>query len=160
MNRLFMIILLLIVWCGFSNSFTVINISFGLLISIICHFIVYRSATKNSYHINIFYLASIIIFVIYELIYSSILVAEAILLPKKAQNPTTIELVLLSPYHFENVIIANLLSLTPGTLSIDFNRDKSKLIIHLMFADQKDSLIKFMNRLQVKLQKVFIHANH
>ncbi len=42
----------------------------------------------------------------------------------------------------EVFLVANLISLTPGTLTLDVDEVNRQLIIHAMFADDEDALIK------------------
>ena len=39
------------------------------------------------------------------------------------------------------LLVANLISLTPGTLSLDVSEDRKNLKIHAMFADDPEELI-------------------
>ena len=41
----------------------------------------------------------------------------------------------------EILLVTNLISLTPGTLSLDVTPDRKTLIVHAMFADDPDALI-------------------
>ena len=41
----------------------------------------------------------------------------------------------------EILLVTNLISLTPGTLSLDVTPDRSCLIVHAMFADDPDALV-------------------
>jgi multicomponent Na+:H+ antiporter subunit E len=40
----------------------------------------------------------------------------------------------------EILLVTNLISLTPGTLSLDVSEDRSTLFIHAMFADDPDEI--------------------
>jgi multicomponent Na+:H+ antiporter subunit E len=39
------------------------------------------------------------------------------------------------------MLLANLISLTPGTLSVDVSPDRRSLLIHAMFADDEQAVI-------------------
>ncbi|MEM9787739.1 MAG: Na+/H+ antiporter subunit E, partial [Pseudomonadota bacterium] len=41
----------------------------------------------------------------------------------------------------EILLVTNLISLTPGTLSLDVTPDRKTLIVHAMFADDPDEVI-------------------
>jgi multicomponent Na+:H+ antiporter subunit E len=43
---------------------------------------------------------------------------------------------------FEILLVTNLISLTPGTLSLDVTPDRKTLIVHAMFADDPEGLVR------------------
>jgi multicomponent Na+:H+ antiporter subunit E len=70
---------------------------------------------------------------LYELIVSSLRVAWDVLTPDMKAKPTFIVMPLDAKTDLELMLTANIISLTPGTLSIDLNADRSELLIHSMF---------------------------
>ena len=69
----------------------------------------------------------------YELIVSSIRVAWDVLTPQSYAKPGFIVMPLDAKSDAELMLTANLISLTPGTLSIDLSNDRSQLLVHSMF---------------------------
>jgi multicomponent Na+:H+ antiporter subunit E len=55
-------------------------------------------------------------------------------------RPGVIAIPLAAKTDLEITLLANLVSLTPGTLSLDVSDDKSVLYIHAMFVDDPDEL--------------------
>jgi len=41
----------------------------------------------------------------------------------------------------EILLVTNLISLTPGTLSVDVSEDRRTLLVHAMFADDEEQLV-------------------
>ena len=78
----------------------------------------------------------------YELIVSSLAVAADVLTPKHRARPAILEMPLDVKSDTGILLVTNLISLTPGTLSIDVTEDRKTLIIHAMFADDPTGLIK------------------
>lgn len=70
---------------------------------------------------------------IYELVVSSVRVAWDVLTPQSYARPGFVVMPLEAKTDVELMLTANLISLTPGTLSIDLSADRSELLVHSMF---------------------------
>lgn len=70
-----------------------------------------------------------------ELFISNIKVLWDVLTPKHISQPGIIGVPLDAKTNLEIMLVANLISLTPGTLSIDVSADKKTLYVHVMFLD-------------------------
>jgi multicomponent Na+:H+ antiporter subunit E len=56
----------------------------------------------------------------------------------------------------EILLVTNLISLTPGTLSLDVTPDRKTLIVHAMFADDPEALVKELkNGMERMVKEVF-----
>lgn len=159
MKNSWMIGFLTIIWCGFSNNFYIPNIILGITISSCCCYLLQSKNTKK-FNINIFQLISLLGTVFIELIKSSFIIAWDILTPTSLNDPKIISIDLTCDNDTEKTLLATLISLTPGTLSIDLSEDKSKLKIHVMFANNPAETINFIKlKLEPKVMKVFNHGN-
>ncbi len=76
----------------------------------------------------------------YELVVSSIRVAWAVLAPRTRCRPGVVAVPLDAATDAEITLLANLLTLTPGTLSLDVSPDRRTLHVHAMFLDDADAL--------------------
>lgn len=153
-SRLWMIILLVLIWLGFSNDYTVANLILGLFICTSCHFLVKHKATKYSF--NLYRCFVLLGFILYELIVSSIVVAYDILTPKRKSNPTVMKIDLRCTNDLERTLLANLISLTPGTLSLHIDKSKNQLILHVMFNTETERTLSFLrNTFEPMIMKVF-----
>ena len=83
----------------------------------------------------------LVLFFLYDLCVSSIRVAYDVLTPKDQSNPAILEMPLDVKSDIEIMLVTNLISLTPGTLSLDVTPDRKTLIVHAMFADDPDAVI-------------------
>jgi len=146
MMRLFSILLLTIIWLGFSNNFSLINIIFGLLISTVLNSLFFSREMDRMYTVRIHYLVLLILFVVKELIISSFLLARIILLQKREQYSHFIEIDVSTSAYLSRVILVSVISLTPGTLFIKFADDDKKIIIHSMIAKTADETIVFIKQ--------------
>ena len=70
-----------------------------------------------------------------ELLVSNLRVLWDVLTPRHISRPGIIGLPLDARTDVEIMLVANLISLTPGTLSLDLSEDRRVLYIHVMFLD-------------------------
>ena len=76
----------------------------------------------------------------YELIVSSVQVAREVLTMQNKSRPGIISVPLTVRHEMDIFLLTNMISLTPGTLSLDVTADCETLYIHAMFADDPDAL--------------------
>ena len=82
----------------------------------------------------------LILYFHWELFISSVKVARNVLTPGKLGSPGIIAVPLDVKSPLGITLFANLVSLTPGTLSLDVSDDRSTLLIHGMFVEDPESL--------------------
>jgi multicomponent Na+:H+ antiporter subunit E len=70
-----------------------------------------------------------------ELLVSNLRVLWDVLTPRHISRPGIIGLPLDARTDMEIMLVANLISLTPGTLSLDLSEDRRVLYVHVMFLD-------------------------
>ena len=83
----------------------------------------------------------LLIYFHYELMISVFRVAWEVLTPKQRSNPDIVYVPLDAKTDIEITLLANMVSLTPGTLSLDLNPEKTHLIVHAMFARDHNAVI-------------------
>lgn len=71
---------------------------------------------------------------LWDLLVSSVLVARAVLSPRDITRPRLVVVPLRATSDLEITLVANFISLTPGTLSVDVSADRSALLVHDIFA--------------------------
>ncbi len=100
-----------------------------------------------------------IIFVFYylkELIVSSLYVAWDIITPKDLMKPGIVEVPVDLKSETAIIAFANLISMTPGSLTMDMSPDKKKIYIHAMYLHDKQKFIdKMKNELEHKIRQIF-----
>jgi len=74
-----------------------------------------------------------------ELLVSNLKVLWDVITPQHISRPGIIGLPLDARTDAEIMLVANLISLTPGTLSLDLSEDKRMLYVHVMFLDDIDA---------------------
>ena len=71
---------------------------------------------------------------LYDLVASSIQVARAVISPRDITRPRLVTVPLRARTDAEIMLVANFISLTPGTLSVDADPERRMLLVHDLFA--------------------------
>lgn len=85
---------------------------------------------------------NLLLYFIWDLIRSSVEVAWDVLTPQTLAKPRMLLLSLDAATDAEIMATANLISLTPGTLSVDVSPDRKTLLIHAMFGASNPEAMK------------------
>lgn len=93
-----------------------------------------------------FRLLSFLLFYIKEVILANLKVAWDVVTPVHRSNPGFIALPLDAKTDLEILVLANLISMTPGTLSLDISTDRKVLYIHAMYLDDAEELKRILKR--------------
>jgi multicomponent Na+:H+ antiporter subunit E len=100
-----------------------------------------------------------ILFVFYylkELVLSSLFVAYDIITPKDHMRPGIVEVPVDLKTDTAIIAFVNLISMTPGSLTVDMSPDKKKVYVHAMYLfDKKKFIAKMKNELERKIQQIF-----
>lgn len=95
-------------------------------------------------------------FFVKELVVSSLRVVWEVLTPGQRSRPGIIALPLDVETPVEITMLANLISLTPGTLSLELSDDRKILYVHAMFIDDADALrSEIKDHLEQRILRVF-----
>jgi multicomponent Na+:H+ antiporter subunit E len=79
-------------------------------------------------------------FFLWELVLSNLRVAWDVVTPRAYRRPGVVAVPLDAATDLEITLLANLVTLTPGTLSLDVSEDRTTLYVHAMFVDDPDAL--------------------
>ncbi len=74
-----------------------------------------------------------------ELAVSNLRVLWDVITPRHTHRPGIIGVPLAAQTNLEIFVVANLISLTPGTLSVDLSEDRKTLYVHIMFLDNVET---------------------
>jgi len=78
---------------------------------------------------------SLLIYFLIELVRSNLMVLWDVVTPGHISKPGIVALPLTARSDLEIFLVANLISLTPGTLSLDVSPDRRHLYVHVMFLE-------------------------
>lgn len=98
--------------------------------------------TSPFYHRSYFHklpkAISFIVFFLKELVVANLKVAYDILTPNYRMKPTVVALPLSVTTDMEITILAGIITLTPGSLSVDVSADKKVLYVHTLYVKNSD----------------------
>lgn len=124
-------IILFGMWMILSSNLEVANIIIGLTLSIVIAFIYTKMFTHEKLHIiNPYYFAIYIVILIKNLIISNIQIAIKVLSADMKLNPKVVEVKTSLESDWKKLLLANSITLTPGTLTLDVVDDV--LFIHVI----------------------------
>jgi multicomponent Na+:H+ antiporter subunit E len=81
-----------------------------------------------------------IAFYLKELVLASVRVAHDALTPTHHMRPAMLAIPLDAKTDLEILLLANLISMTPGSVSIDVSTDRRVLYVHAMYADDPEAV--------------------
>ncbi|MBP2547559.1 multicomponent Na+:H+ antiporter subunit E [Neorhizobium galegae] len=121
-----------VVWVAVSGSATLLNFAFGFLIAALSIGLIREQAQGVSYLKRIRRIVSLLILFLKELALSAWKVAVLVTRPKLDVKPGIFAYPLTVDRDFEITLLANLITLTPGTLSVDVSSDRRFLYVHAL----------------------------
>ncbi|THV22944.1 Na+/H+ antiporter subunit E [Peteryoungia ipomoeae] len=119
-----------VIWAVVSGSFTFHNLLFGLAISVVTLILVKDQIAGPDYVSRTRRILSLILLFVVELAKSAWKVAILVVSPKLDVKPGIFAYPLTVKSDWEIALLANLITLTPGTLSVDVSEDRSTLYVH------------------------------
>ena len=140
-GQCFLNILLTIVWVFLTGSLNTINFIFGFVLSFLVLWLISRTEKRRKYFRIIPRLVGFLFYFLYELIKANLQVAMDVITPKFYMKPGIIEFPLDAKTDLEITVLANVITLTPGTLSLDVSEDRKSLYIHAMYVNDKEEFI-------------------
>lgn len=87
-------------------------------------------------------LIDLVIFFAKEVLLSNIKVARDALSPRPKIDPGIVSIQLAKMTDRQRFVLANAITMTPGTLSLEFSQDKRSLILHTLYASEAENLQK------------------
>lgn len=142
MNTFGLNIILAISWVAFTGSVSLVGLVTGFVIGYGALWLIQPLIGTSTYFQRVTAWVKLVVMFHYELIVSSLEVAFDILTPRHRSRPAIIEVPLDVKTDTGILLVTNLISLTPGTLSLDVSEDRKTLLVHAMFADDPDALRK------------------
>lgn len=132
--------LLAVVWAGLLGSFDAWTLGSGFLVGYGALFLVYRHEPGARYFQKPQAVLGFAVYYLWELLNSNFTVAIDILTPTHHMRPGIVAVPLDAKSDFEITLLANLITMTPGTLSLDLSDDRKTLYVHAMYITDPDEI--------------------
>jgi multicomponent Na+:H+ antiporter subunit E len=119
-----------VVWVAVTGSATLHNLIFGFALSTLVLWIVRDEMGARGYWRRLGRILSLLALFLKELALSAWKVAVLVVNPRLDLKPGIFAFPLTVTRDFEITLLANLITLTPGTLSVDVSEDRKTLFVH------------------------------
>ena len=122
-------------WAALTGSFTLSSLLVGFGIGYLALWVARPLFGATSYFERVWRVLRLCVLFVYELIVSSLRVVWDVMTPTHLSRPGIIAMPLDAKGEGEILLVVNLISLTPGSLSLDVSPDRKTLYVHAMFVD-------------------------
>lgn len=126
-------LVLAILWSAATGSFTAWNFIVGYIIGDIVIQVARPALKPSTYYSRFTRSAWLILFFVYELIKSSAIVAWDVLTPGSKAEPAIVAFPISERTELGILLMSNVISLTPGTLSVEVSDDRTTIYVHVMY---------------------------
>jgi multicomponent Na+:H+ antiporter subunit E len=136
-----LLLLLAAVWVALTGDVSPASVVFGLVLG---GLVLWISRPLGSYPdfatVRPFKFVGLLLFLGWEIVVANLKVVAAVLGPRRFLRPALVAVPLDLEGEVRIAVLANLISLTPGTLSLDVSPDRKTLYVHTMSTSSPDAL--------------------
>lgn len=125
-------LLMAFIWAAITGSATLHNLIFGFVLSMLTLGLIREQINGIGYMTRSLRFLSLMLLFLVELAKSAWKVAVTVLSPDMNLQPGIFAYPLKVERDFEITLLANLITLTPGTLSVDVSDDRKTLYVHAL----------------------------
>lgn len=150
MSSLLANLLLALTWGAMTGDFSLGNLSVGLFFGFIALYASQRVFGPSRYVNRLARVAAFLGFYLLELVRANVRVAIDVVTPRHRARPGVVAVPLDAKTDAEITILANLLTMTPGSLTLDVSDDRKVLYVHAMFIEDPDL---FRRELKVNFER-------
>lgn len=133
-------IVLAFVWVALTGDLTPRGLFVGLLLGYVIIAVVGPAVGVRGYGSRVLHVIGFFFFYLWDLTLSNLRVARDVVRPRSHSRPAFVAIPVAGLTDRQITLLANLISMTPGTLSIDVSGDQNTLYVHAMFVDDPDRL--------------------
>jgi multicomponent Na+:H+ antiporter subunit E len=141
--RLFFNILVAVLWMLLQGSFTIGTFVFGFLIGVLVIYLMKTFLVRmfDIRKFNLWAIVKLFFLFVWELTKANIDMVKVVLKPQMDHQPGIVAVRTKLETEFEITLLAALISLTPGTVSMDFSKDNKTIYIHSIDAKDEQEII-------------------
>lgn len=156
MNSLLLNVLLALTWCAASGAITTFNFGVGFLLGYGILSVQTEITRSGTYRKKVFHFVVFVAYFAMEVILGALDVAWATLWPFRKLRPGIVAVPLDTRSAAEHTLLANVVTLTPGTMSIDLSPDGKTLYVHVIDMESPEAVCRAIkNGLEIRLIRLF-----
>ena len=134
MSYLLLNVFLALAWISLTAQFTPLNFLEGFVVAYGVLWLTHRAfGGSPAYFLQVPRVLGFLAYFVKELIVANLRVAHDVLTPRHHMRPAIVAVPLDAASDLEITLLANILTLTPGTLSLDVSDDRRVLFVHCMY---------------------------
>ena len=96
------------------------------------------------------------LFYLWEVVISNLRVARDVILPSDRMKPAILQVDVSGLAERQLLATANLITMTPGTLSLEVNSGEQKLVVHSLYVEDEESATQELENLfKERIRRVF-----
>jgi multicomponent Na+:H+ antiporter subunit E len=130
-----------IVWVGMTATVTVSNLLAGYGVAAVVLLFLRRGARRSPLG-RLWPMTRLALYFAWELVVANLRVAYDVATPHYRMRPGVVGIPLDATTDLEITLLANLITLTPGTLSLDVSEDRRTLYVHAMYVPDRDRFVR------------------
>ena len=147
-------LLLALAWMALTGQFTPLNFAAGFLFAYVILRLLRLPGEPKTYFQRAILLAHFAIFYLKELLLANIRVAAIVLSPQLEITPAIVAIPLEVKSEMAISLLANLITLTPGSLTLDISEDCQVLYVHTMHTNDIDQFRLDIKELERRVLEV------
>lgn len=143
-------------WMALQNVWTGTQFVLGFILGLVGAYVISRQTKTRFYFSRLLAAIELLIVFLYELVKSTLRVCYIVLHPELPAAPGLIAVPMDVKSDIQITVFAGLITLTPGTFSIDIADDRSTLYVHaLEMGDPEETVTDLKSTFESRVRKVF-----
>lgn len=134
------------IWILLSDSITVPGFLFGYALGALFLYLFYAHEEKTFYLKKLWKALVLLAVFFKEVISANLVVLRYVVSPLRKLNPGIIAMHVDFNTDYELVLLANMITLTPGTLTLEISTDNKTLFLHVLDCSDPEKLITHIRR--------------
>ncbi|HOG46245.1 MAG TPA: Na+/H+ antiporter subunit E [Anaerolineae bacterium] len=129
---------LAVLWMSLQGQFNSGHFLVGFVIGYLILLAARPVLPESSYTRKVWQVSSLVLYVIGNILEANVQVAKRVLSPRLDLKPAVVAVPLRARTDLEVTLLANLITLIPGSVSVDISPDRSTLYVHVMSLDDPE----------------------
>ena len=143
-------IFLAMVWALLQGELTASNIVVGFVIAYVVIGLNHRVLGSRNYSSKVIQVAAFVAFIAWEILTASLWVAWSVLQPQPRMKPAIVAVPLSVHNDLGIMLLSNLITLSPGTMTLDLSSDRRTLYVHTISLENPDA---FRHKIKAGLER-------
>jgi multicomponent Na+:H+ antiporter subunit E len=131
--------LLALAWIALTGTFTAVNFAIGFWTGFVLLWVTRRLMLPSNYFTKLPQVIGFGLFFLWELVKANLRMMRVVLSPHPAIRPAVVAIPLDARSPTEIALLANLITLTPGTLYLDVSKDLCIMYVHTLYVDDLEA---------------------